>query len=268
MPEEFIRQAERILDEGKRVLEDNRKGGRHRRGKRDGKDIAIDLASHAFKQSIGNSSVRLKAKHWFRKLVRAFGSVFLIALGAGITGLVLGGLGVMGVIATFMLMLAAFTLFMVFPSFKTPKRSDLRTENPKELVSRTEVWLEHQRPALPPPARKLVNGIGVQLDELQMQLVEVDPKHPKAAHIRKLVGEDLPEMIEGYQRIPEKLRYEERAGSTPTRQLEEGLQLIEREIDSITRQLAEGSLDDLAIRGRYLEYKYGGDPAIAPPEKT
>ena len=32
---------------------------------------------------------------------------------------------------------------------------------------------------------------------------------------------------------------------------------ISKEIDSVTRQLAEGSLDDLAIRHRYLDYKYG-----------
>jgi hypothetical protein len=32
---------------------------------------------------------------------------------------------------------------------------------------------------------------------------------------------------------------------------------ISKEIDSVTRQLASGPLDDLAIRTRYLDYRYG-----------
>ena len=36
------------------------------------------------------------------------------------------------------------------------------------------------------------------------------------------------------------------------------------EIDSITRQLAEGSLDDLAIKHRYLDYKFGEGAQTSP----
>jgi hypothetical protein len=55
------------------------------------------------------------------------------------------------------------------------------------------------------------------------------------------------------------LRGEQRAdGRTPDQQLAEGLGKISGEIDQITRQLASGDLDNLAVRGRFLEYKYGG----------
>ena len=57
-----------------------------------------------------------------------------------------------------------------------------------------------------------------------------------------------------------------RAGSSPDKQLVESLGKISAEIDSVTRQLAEGSLDDLAIRTRYLDYKYG-DAIEAPPKE-
>ncbi len=130
------------------------------------------------------------------------------------------------------------------------------------MVARTELWLEHQRPALPAPAVKLVDDLGVQLDALGKQLAHVDPAHPAAAETRKLVGEYLPETVEGYQRIPAHLRGEERAGSTPDKQLVDSLGKISREIDHVTRQLAEGSLDDLAIRSRYLDYKYGDGDAL------
>jgi hypothetical protein len=34
------------------------------------------------------------------------------------------------------------------------------------------------------------------------------------------------------------------------------------EVDRVTRRLAEGALDDLAIKSRYLEYRYGGAAAL------
>ena len=75
--------------------------------------------------------------------------------------------------------------------------------------------------------------------------------------MRKLVGEHLPDLIHGYRKIPEHLRYEERAGSSPNKQFIDGLSTISDEIDSVTRQLAMGAIDNLAIKTRYLDYKYG-----------
>jgi hypothetical protein len=142
---------------------------------------------------------------------------------------------------------------------KVPKRSDLmKGADVQTLVGRTELWLEHQRPALPPPAADMVGKIGVQLDALGLQLEGLDQQHPTAVEIRRLVGEHLPEMVDSYRRIPAHLRSEKRAGATPDEQLTDSLGKISHEIDSVTRQLAEGSLDNLAIKNRYLEYRYGG----------
>jgi hypothetical protein len=110
-----------------------------------------------------------------------------------------------------------------------------------------------------------VDDLGVQLDALGRQLEHVDPAHPAAAEVRKLVGEHLPEMIDAYRRIPDHLRREQRAGSSPDAQLAESLGKISREIDSVTRQLAEGSLDDLAIKSRYLDYRYGDAEGLTAP---
>jgi len=132
------------------------------------------------------------------------------------------------------------------------------------MVGRTELWLEAQRPALPPPAAQIVGDMGVQLDALGLQLEGLDQDHPKAREVRSLVGEQLPQMIDSYQRIPAHLRKEERAGATPDQQLTDSLGKISGEIDSITRQLAEGSLDDLAIKHRYLDYKFGEGAQTSP----
>ena len=239
----FTPQSDQIIREAGQSLARQRAGGRRR--------------------SIGRASAKLKVRHFGRKLRNAaigVGAIFLAAFGIG---LLVDGIGMMGLLATLILAFIATIILLRYPAMQMPQRADLATDNVRQLVGRTELWLEAQRPALPPPAAKLVNVIGVQLDELQVQLEQVDQSHPTAEQIRKLVGVDLPDMIEGYQRIPERLRHEEHSGTTPARQLLDGLGVIEREIDSINRQLAQGSLDDLAIRTRYLDYKYptGEGPA-------
>ena len=54
--------------------------------------------------------------------------------------------------------------------------------------------------------------------------------------MRKLVGEQLPELVKGYQRVPEPLRRVERNGLSPDQQLAQGLQLIDDEIAEMTSQ--------------------------------
>lgn len=243
---DLIGQSDTIIREARASLDDQRAGGRRRK-------------------SIGRASAKMKAQHVARKVANLAVALVVILVGASVVGAVIGGLGTMGVLATMVVMLVTGVMLLRYPALKVPDRASLNTPDVRQLVGRTELWLESQRPALPPPAAKLVSGIGVRLDELESLLVEVDQKHPTVLQIHKLVGEDLPEMIEGFQRIPERLRYEERGGTTPARQLEEGLAVIGREIDSINRQLAEGSLDQLAIRTRYLDYKYGEAAALPEP---
>ncbi len=208
-------------------------------------------------RSIGQGSAKLKTQHYFGKLKRIVVAVLAILLAAGITGAVIDGIGFAGLMVTFLAIIAAVAGFSVFPRMKAPRRADLNRGDVRQLVGRTELWLEAQRPALPPPAVTLVDQIGLQLDALGFQLEGVDQAHPSAIEIRKLVGEHLPEMVDSYRKIPAHLRKEKRAGSTPDEQLADSLGKISKEIDSVTRQLASGPLDDLAIRTRYLDYRYG-----------
>ena len=117
-----------------------------------------------------------------------------------------------------------------------------------------------QRPALPAPAVQLVDQIGLQLDALGLQLDGLTDNAPAALEVRKLVGEHLPELVSTYTSIPRHLRGEASGGRTPDQQLAESLSKISTEIDSVTRQLASGAIDNLAIKTRYLDYKYGAGP--------
>lgn len=239
-------QSDRILSAARQTLDYQRAGGR-RRG------------------SIGRQSAALKQKHLLKKLGRVLLAIAGVWFAAGVAGLIIDGIGWTGIILTLFATLVAVGVFSSFPRLKVPQLGDLNRGDAKQLVGRTELWLEAQRPALPPPAVTLVDQIGLQLDALGKQLADVPAAHPAAAEVRKLVGEHLPGVVAGYRKIPESLRREDRGGTTPEKSLVESLGLISNEIDSVTRQLASGAIDDLAIKTRYLDYKYG---AGVEPEGT
>lgn len=108
----------------------------------------------------------------------------------------------------------------------------------------------------------------MQLDALGLQLETVDANHPASREVRELVGEYIPETIENYRKVPEHMRGEAHAGKTADQRLTDSLTKISGEVDRVTRRLAEGALDDLAIKDRYLEYRYGGDELLEDLSKT
>ena len=246
---DLTRDSDRILNEGRALVHDNREGGRHRRT-----------------PSIGVGSARIKKSNLKKRIRNVLLAIFAIWVATGVLGAIVGGIGILGVLALIVGTVVAAGLFSSFPRLKTPTRADITkgSGDVRQLVGRTELWLEAQRPALPPPAAALLDQLGVQLDGLGTQLEGLDQNHPKAREIRSLIGEQLPEMIDSYRRIPAQMRTEARAGSTPDEQLTQSLSTISGEINSITRQLAEGSLDDLAIKNRYLDYKFGTGVDAAP----
>lgn len=244
---DLTRDSERIIQDARTVRDDNRSGGRHRRA-----------------PSIGAGSAKIKRDLWTRRIRNVLIALFGIWVAAGVAGMVIDGIGFAGVMAVLVASVIAIAVLGNYPKLRTPKRESLNKGNVKDMVARTELWLENQRPALPAPAAKIVSDMGVQLDALGLQLQGVDQNHPKAREVRSLIGEQLPEMIDSYRKIPAHLRAEKRAGTTPDQQLTDSLGKISGEIDSITRQLAEGSLDDLAIKHRYLDYKFGEGAQTSP----
>lgn len=210
------------------------------------------------RRPIGTKSMALRRQHLFRKVGRMFMGFGAVLIAAALFGALIQPLGFLGLMAVMLLLIGVAVLFGKWPPFPEPRQIDLPKTDLKQLAGRTEIWLEAQRPALPAPARQLVDGIGVQLDLLAPQLQTLDPGAPAAANIRKLVGEDLPELVAGYQRIPAGLRGEAHAGRTPDETLVGGLKMLEREIGDAARSLAAGELDKLATRERYLQLKYEG----------
>ena len=238
MPDEAHRHRE-IMHAARQSLREQRAGGRRVR-------------------SIGRGSAQLKTPPNKAKLTRIIALIAPIFFAVTIGGIMADGIGISGLMLTVLLGAVVAALLARYPRLKPPPQARLNEGDARTMVARTELWLEGQRPALPPPAVELVDRIGVQLDALGLQLEGVGER-PETVEVRKLVGEHLPEMISTYRRIPAHLRQEPRGdGRTPDAQLADGLGKISGEIDAITRQLAAGDLDNLQVRGRYLDYKYGG----------
>ncbi len=207
---------------------------------------------------IGMKSRALRRAHLYGKIARAAMAVGVLLVGAGIVGAIIDGIGFWGVMATGILGAAAAYLLMRYPDMPMPTTESLRQTDLGTLAGKTEIWLEAQRPMLPAPAISIVQDIGVRLDQLAPQLQTLDENNPASREVRKLVGEHLPELINGYKRIPESLRRQDNAGKTPEQQLIDGLTRIDREIETMTGQIARGELDKLATRERFLEIRYDG----------
>jgi hypothetical protein len=209
--------------------------------------------------AIGSKSLALRRAHLFGKIARAALAVGVVMVGAGIVGAILNGIGFWGVMATGIIGVAAAYMLLRFPQMPMPTMESLRQTDLETLAGKTEIWLESQRPALPAPAIALVQNIGLRLDALAPQLQTLEETNPAAREVRKLVGEHLPELINSFKRIPVPLRQQDHGGKTPEQQLIDGLKTIDREIETMTGQIARGELDKLATRERYLEIRYIGD---------
>jgi hypothetical protein len=206
-------------------------------------------------------ATRARQRRWqafVRRLARAALAMLAIAFAAGMFGLLVAPLGIEGLLLAFVAMALTAGIILFWPSAPEPTPETLVKTDLAALPLRTEEWLERQRPALPAPAARLVDGIGLKLEALAPQLQTLDPREPAAAEIRKLIGEELPELIDGYRRVPQNLRRDGRNGMSPDKQLVEGLTVVESELGRMAEQLATGDLDKLATQGRYLELKYRG----------
>lgn len=170
-------------------------------------------------------------------------------------------LGMFGALAVMALLIATTVVLAMAPAAPEVRAEALPGAPLRVLPMQTEAWLDRQRAALPAPALALVDAIGARLDTLGMQVAELDENTPAATEVRKLIGEQLPELVKGYSRVPQPLRAVPRNGRTPDEQLVDGLRVIEGEIGEMSASLAQGNLDQLATRERYLQIRYREDGA-------
>jgi hypothetical protein len=195
-----------------------------------------------------------KRQDLMSRLKRMIVAALLVVVGATVFGFI-QPIGSTGLLIVMGLLLACLA-FAFVPATPTVVAEKLADTDLKALPLKTEIWLESQRKALPAPAMPILDAIGNRLETLAPQLAKLDPREPAATEVRRLLSDHLPQLVTGYQSIPEPLRKQPRNGRVPDAQLVEGLSVIEQEIATMTQQLASGDLDKLAAHNRYLEIKY------------
>jgi hypothetical protein len=197
---------------------------------------------------------------FLRRLRRGILIAIVAIVGMTATGLFLGSFGFAWMMLTLLVTFCVMVAVLISGSEPAVTQERLMESELPALPSNTEQWLAKQRPALPAPANRKLDAIALRLEELRPQLANLDPREPAAVEVRRLVGVELPELVEGYKRVPDHLRRDpSHGGRTPEKQLVEGLDIVEDEIGRMTRQLASGELDALATQGKFLELKYRGD---------
>lgn len=214
------------------------------------------LKGQKYAKSIGERSAQLKSKHRWRNIKRAAVAVGAIWVGTTVLGVIVNGIGLGGLAIALGLSGAAIWALLSYPKMPMPTRETLKNSDLPRLAGQTEIWLEQQRAALPPPAVTLVENIGLRLDELAPQLARIGENDPAAREVRTLVGEHLPELVNGYRELPNSLKQKSSGTSSPEEQLINGLKVIDQEIESMTLKISKGELDKLATRERFLELKY------------
>lgn len=175
-------------------------------------------------------------------------------------GLLFGPRGVEGLITAPLAVLMAWAAILYFSLRTRTTRRTIRTVDLAQLPARTEEWLDRQRPMLPASAQPQIDAIMFRLEALAPQLQDLDPQLLEALELRRLVGEELPELVAGYQKVPYELQRKPlHGGPSPKHRLIEALTTIDEQIGRLQQRLAEGDLKSLATHQRYLELKYKRD---------
>jgi hypothetical protein len=225
----------------------------------------MDRAEEVLERIRSKTSPRAIKQHrrrvvgFFRRLKHAFFAVLAVALAGGLIGSFITPLGIWGFFLMLVAMAIVFFGVMGWPQPAEPTPQQMAKSDLPLLPSQTERYLEAQRPALPAPAQRLADEIGIKLEAIGPQLAQLDPREPAAYEFRKLMAEELPELVEGYKKVPEGMRRADRNGSSPDAQLVEGLRVVDEQLARMSEQLVSGDLNKLATQGRYLELKYRGE---------
>jgi hypothetical protein len=232
--------------------------------------LATDVIDRVSSEE-GLERARRGYRRRMRTLARIFKVILCMLLAAIVipivmitTGLLLGPRGTEGLIATPLAVLASWALILYF-GFRKPRAPHvIASASVAELPARTAEWLEHQRELMPPAAEARIDSITSALSALEPQVRNLDPRTPGVVELRRLLAEELPDLIHGYQRIPSALQKQPQlGGASPAERLVDALGTIEEQLARATRRLATDDLHALATQQRYLELKYkdGGGKA-------
>lgn len=230
-----------------------------RLARREYRDVGRELRRYRRRRRRGTAARVLRAILWLAITT----AVLVPAMIA--SGFLLGPSATEGLITAPLVLIASWAIVLYLTLGSAPKSPTVVVKNNDlpRLPERTLEWLEFQARSLPYSAQTALDSLTAQLESLTPQVEGLDPQQPAAVELRRLLGEELPELVKGYQRVPRKLQTQpSHGGTTPEHQLAEGLSTIDQQLARIHERLAAEDLRALAAHKRYLELKYDKDDEL------
>lgn len=193
---------------------------------------------------------------------------FVLLLGAGfaaIIGLVIVWSMVIGpvkAIGILLLLVAAAAVFFgsgILARGRPVAVAQMQSGSLAAIADNAERWLMQQRRLLPPPARTIGDQIGARIASLSPMLANISADTHEGRELRRILGDELPDLVSRYQAVPANLRATDRNGRVPQQDLVDGMTLIDQQIDTLARGLGAVEMDKLSSQKRYLELRYQDD---------
>ncbi len=185
---------------------------------------------------------------------------------AGIIGFIVwgwlaGGLGIGGFLLAVLLIPVVMIVAALTGAEPAPSLDRVAQAAPAALPNPPARGLNAQRKALPLLAAPQVDAITAQLATLEGQLATVPAGDPVAQDLNRLLSKHLPELVDRYTRVPATQRSQviDPDGRTVEKALVDGLKVVEQELARASDNLAAADRDALAVQGRFLESRYGGE---------
>lgn len=204
-----------------------------------------------------------RIKRIIKGIVMLLAAPFVVVPAVIAGGLIFGSHGFEGLILAPPALIAAWAaiVYWMFRRTKIPLR--ISDDDVATLPARTQAWLEDERGRLPGDAQRYIDSIGRQLEALVVQVQGLNAQAPLFGEVKRLVGEELPELVRGYRKVPRALtRQPLYDGPSPERRLVEGLETIDKQLSHLTELLAADHLHALATHERYLDLKYKHKPGL------
>jgi hypothetical protein len=148
---------------------------------------------------------------------------------------------------------AGIALFQLVQS-AWPRKQSFSREELIALPMQAEEWLLDKRAVLPMVAAGSVDAILTSLGDLPRHLARIDPASTLAWEARRMIGEHLPVLVNGWTALPAATR--ERDAEILDR-LVSGLGTISAELTRIAEDASRDERLTFETRERYLGSRYG-----------
>lgn len=200
-------------------------------------------------------------KRILRGVIIGVVATFVIVPGMIAAGFLFGPRGVEGLIAAPLVLSLMWATILYFSLRERRTKPEMLLKSGlAQLPAQTGDFIEQERKLLPSGAQTQLDAIGLRLDALGPQLSGLGEQSDGAAELRRLLGEELPELVRAYRKVPPAMTQQPLyGGATPERQLIDGLGTIDQQLTRLSERLAKNDLHAFATHQRYLELKYKRD---------